>query len=125
MLECATVVHLEEVLDSPGTYSGKSVRVLGLLKDVDVHAFEATLENHGEVLRIGTEMLLGTFLERGSWYQIIGEVDCSSVEGPVLVARVARNVNGIDPQLFDEALQLRRRFLEQRAPCTSPTHSAG
>ena len=44
----------------------------------------------------------------------------------VLVARLGRNVNGIDAQLYDEALVVRRRFLSDlgfppTAPIVSPS----
>lgn len=32
---------------------------------------------------------------------------------PVLQARIARNVSGIDSQLYDEAVTLQRKFLEE------------
>lgn len=39
---------------------------------------------------------------------------CPSPQGgAILIARIARNVNGIDEQLYHEALYAQRRFLEE------------
>mmetsp|Transcript_36634 Transcript_36634/g.103412 ORF Transcript_36634/g.103412 Transcript_36634/m.103412 type:complete len:125 (-) Transcript_36634:614-988(-) len=116
MAQHGVLMHISEVLaDLPGlAASGQSVRVLGTLDHVDATEARARISYHGSSLDVDTSMIPWLHLDLRSWYQFIGEV--KSPEGGtgahLLLVRVGRNVNGIDSQLYDEALELRRKFIE-------------
>lgn len=66
------------------------------------------LEHGGARLQLDATLLGETLqLKEGSLYMIIGEVQ-SGPRGPFLEARQARNVDGMDIELFDSALRLFR-----------------
>jgi hypothetical protein len=52
-------------------------------------------------------------LKTGSMYMVIGEVQ-ELTNGPCLQARVVRNVDGMDVDLFSAALKLHRTFEQQK-----------
>lgn len=63
-------------------------------------------------------------LKKGSLYMVVGEI-LTLPSGPCLQARVARNVDGMDVELFGSALELHRRFeLQQPAPMRRSSGSA-
>jgi hypothetical protein len=66
------------------------------------------LEHGGARLQLDATLLGETQqLKEGSLYMVIGEVK-SGQRGPFLEARQARNVDGMDIELFDSALRLFR-----------------
>lgn len=74
------------------------------------------LEHEGERLALDvTQLGAHVLLKTGGLYMVIGEV-LALPSGPFLQARVARNVDGMDVELFGAALKLQRSFLEQKPP---------
>ncbi|EKX51656.1 hypothetical protein GUITHDRAFT_134546 [Guillardia theta CCMP2712] len=97
--------YIEEILQDPST---KSVRTFGFLSHVSGNTF--TAEFRDRRLQVDAS-LLGEQLviKDGSLYMMIGEVETSE-DRPTLRVRVARNVDGMDLNLFDAALSVRRKF---------------
>lgn len=76
----------------------------------------------GKVSMQGAQLMLDTTLVPGlafaldSLYQVIGELQPPSAEEPgppVLRARVARCVDGMDVTLYEQAVRIRRSFLQK------------
>lgn len=65
----------------------------------------------------GCEMLIDTSLvepmafNRGSMYQFIGEIHAN--EKLTLRARIACCIDGMDMELFNQALDIRRKYLQE------------
>lgn len=132
-----TIIMLEELVKTPPEkLEGQAVRVMGRLIHYDASKNVCVLEDtpvrpHSErhthlaptyQLNVDTSRLSKFKFKMGVMFQFIGDIDVSSnkervkVEGGgpapgiVLLARVARNVEGIDVNLFYKALQVRRTF---------------
>jgi len=72
------------------------------------------LEHDGKSLQLDVAQLGdNVVLKQGSMYMVVGEI-LTLPSGPYLQARVARNVDGMDVELFGSALQLQRRFVNQQ-----------
>jgi hypothetical protein len=68
------------------------------------------LEHEGARLQLDAALLGEDLpLKEGSLYMVIGEVR-QGPSGPRLEARQARNVDGMDVELFGSALKLFRKF---------------
>eukprot|EP00697_Spironema_sp_BW2_P011719 gnl/Spiro4/2753_TR1339_c0_g1_i1.p1 gnl/Spiro4/2753_TR1339_c0_g1~~gnl/Spiro4/2753_TR1339_c0_g1_i1.p1 ORF type:complete len:126 (+),score=20.76 gnl/Spiro4/2753_TR1339_c0_g1_i1:30-380(+) len=107
----ARIVGLEEVHPA---MQNQSVRVFGRLVEFDPSSQIAVLNHQGHSLRVNTELIAGVVLKSDSQYQFIGELrGAEDTDGSlVLEARVCRLVDGIDLELFQQALQLRNQFLQ-------------
>jgi hypothetical protein len=76
------------------------------------HGF--ALEHAGKWLPLDVTLLgEAVSLKTGSMYMVIGEVQ-ELTNGPCLQARVVRNVDGMDVDLFSAALKLHRNFEQQK-----------
>jgi hypothetical protein len=75
------------------------------------HGF--ALEHAGKRLPLDVTLLgEAVSLKTGSMYMVIGEVQ--ELTPPCLQARVVRNVDGMDVDLFSAALKLHRNFEQQK-----------
>ncbi|KAJ3034926.1 hypothetical protein HDV00_004536 [Rhizophlyctis rosea] len=125
------ILHIEEILADPKGKAGETVRVLGKLLAFDPVNNMAQIEHAHTNLVVDTS-LLGNFSHRNkSLLQFIGELDDWVVparqqmpsspathaggEYVILRARIVRNVDGLDLTLYDKALQIRRKFDEERS----------
>ena len=76
-----------------------------------------------KVCEDGCELVIDTSLvepmafNRGSLYQFIGEVDVN--EKLTLRARIACCIDGVDMELFNQALDARRKYLQEDIPAVS------
>ena len=71
------------------------------------------LEHAGKRLPLDVTLLgEAVSLKTGSMYMVIGEVQ--ELTQPCLQARVVRNVDGMDVDLFSAALKLHRNFEQQK-----------
>ncbi|KAI8918301.1 telomere-capping, CST complex subunit-domain-containing protein [Powellomyces hirtus] len=123
-----TILYISEIINSnPGPIEPKSVRVLGILVAFDSTHTLALIEHAGAHLIVDAA-LLGPFHHRlKSLLQFIGEVErgwkppkdlpFELPPGPqvLLRARIVRNVDGLDLPLYDQALEIRRKFDRERA----------
>ena len=83
-----------------------------------------SLGHEGATLLLDVENLSKELhLKPGSLYMVIGEIS-DQLSGPCLQARVARNVDGMDLHLFEEALKLHRQFLRQQQELHMPIDSS-
>ncbi|XP_068660876.1 CST complex subunit TEN1 [Aristolochia californica] len=95
---------------SPLFKEGTSLRVTGKLLEHDEHTSVAVIVDENVNLKIDTQHLRDLNLRVGSMYQFIGELHIHLDTDATLHARVGRNVDGIDLNLYYQTLQLRRRF---------------
>ena len=88
------------------------------LKEFNPHTNRATIEHKSSTLEVDTVFLEDTSFKQNSLYQFIGKIPfphCSFAIGEierngfdfVLKARVVRNVDGMDVNLYEKALKLR------------------
>ncbi|CAM9687441.1 unnamed protein product [Discosporangium mesarthrocarpum] len=105
-------IHLlHEVIQGVAT---GSVRVIGSLRSYDAAADEAMIEYKGASLPVNTSLIPGFQFRQDSLFEFIGEVEDGGgggATGKKLRARVYRNVDGLDTNLFEKALRVRRAFL--------------
>eukprot|EP00850_Spirogloea_muscicola_P018299 SM000166S02480 [mRNA] locus=s166:64511:65627:- [translate_table: standard] len=113
------IMYLGEVLAAAAALDGCSLRVMGRVESVDVVAGDVVIRQRGAALCVHVALLGSLALPAGALFQFIGELECrpGAHNGqPVLQARVARDVSGLDERLWDEALALRRKFEAQHLP---------
>ncbi|XP_057962757.1 CST complex subunit TEN1 [Malania oleifera] len=95
---------------SPFFKQGASLRITGKLQEYSVETAIARVVYGGGILKINTEHLRDLHIRVGSIYQFIGELVVLSDNEAILHARVGRNVDGIDLNLYHQSLQLVRQF---------------
>ncbi|KAG6622282.1 CST complex subunit TEN1 [Phytophthora cinnamomi] len=115
---CCEICQIAEVLADP-QLQNRSVRITGRLAAYDAQRKLATVTFQDVSMTVETQrMALGNLrLQIGSMYQFLGETYSSNQAGQTevrLVARVGRNVDSLDIDLFLEALAMRRQFLASR-----------
>ncbi|KAM7485036.1 hypothetical protein LguiA_001045 [Lonicera macranthoides] len=110
-ISSGALVTLQELnSSSPQFRQGASLRVTGKLQDYNVETAIATIVDGSASLKIDTQHL-SLNLRVGSFYQFIGELHIQQPNNEgVLKARVGRNVDGIDLNLYNQSLQLLREF---------------
>ncbi|KAM7488121.1 hypothetical protein LguiB_025605 [Lonicera macranthoides] len=110
-ISSGALVTLQELTSSsPQFRQGASLRVTGKLQDYNVETAIATIVDGSASLKIDTQHL-SLNLRVGSFYQFIGELHIQQPNNEgVLKARVGRNVDGIDLNLYNQSLQLLREF---------------
>ncbi|KAF1328711.1 hypothetical protein FI667_g6500, partial [Globisporangium splendens] len=111
------IVQIAEVLRD-AKLQNRSVRITGRLDAYDAQRNLARVSFENAEMTVDTRILSvdGLELHIGSMYQFLGETQqvrqASGGQDTVrLVARVARNVDSLDMDLFLQALALRRQFL--------------
>ncbi|KAL3665881.1 hypothetical protein V7S43_009305 [Phytophthora oleae] len=115
---CCEICQIAEVLADP-QLQNRSVRITGRLETYDAQRKLAIISFQDVSMVVETQRLAleNLRLQLGSMYQFLGETYASNQGGPTevrLVARVARNVDSLDIDLFLEALAMRRQFLASR-----------
>eukprot|EP00802_Teleaulax_amphioxeia_P011265 Tamp_11297.p3 GENE.Tamp_11297~~Tamp_11297.p3 ORF type:complete len:134 (-),score=42.75 Tamp_11297:1533-1907(-) len=106
---------LDEAADAPAAC--RSVRTFGSLRaggaEPELPGGFA-LEHDGRRLPLDVALLgEAVSLKTGSMYMVVGEVQALA-HGKSMQARVVRNVDGMDVELFSAALKLHRDFEQQR-----------
>ncbi|EEY55937.1 uncharacterized protein PITG_08683 [Phytophthora infestans T30-4] len=114
----AEICQIAEVLVDP-QLQNRSVRITGKLETYDAQRKVARVSFQDVSMTVETHRLAleNLRLQLGSMYQFLGETYACKQGGPVevrLVARVARNVDSLDIDLFIETLAMRRQFLASR-----------
>ncbi|XP_020585979.1 CST complex subunit TEN1 [Phalaenopsis equestris] len=105
------LVGLQELEpSSPFFKEGQSVRVTGKLESYNVESAMAVIVDGGASLLIDTQNLRDICFRTNSIYQFIGELLIPQDGQVTLKARVGRNVDGIDLNLYHQSIQLRRKF---------------
>lgn len=104
------LVTLEELVpSSPHFKQEASLRVTGKLQEYDIETAIASIVEGNASLKIDTQHLKVN-LRIGSLYQFIGELLIGPSNEAILRARVGRNVDGMDLNLYHQSLQLLRNF---------------
>ncbi|CAN6468267.1 unnamed protein product [Victoria cruziana] len=105
-------VSLQELdSSSPLFKQGSSLRVTGKLKEYSVESAIAVIVDGGANLKVDTQYLRDINFTVGSIYQFIGELLIKPDDNVLLQARVGRNVDGIDLNLYYQSLELRKQFI--------------
>ncbi|WMV09893.1 hypothetical protein MTR67_003278, partial [Solanum verrucosum] len=104
------LVNLEELVPSSQHFKhGISLRVTGKLQDYDVETAVAVIVDRNASLKVDTQHL-NINLRIGSIFQFIGELLLEPDNEAILKARVGRNMDGMDLNLYRQSLQLLRDF---------------
>ncbi|TMW67073.1 hypothetical protein Poli38472_012189 [Pythium oligandrum] len=114
MITHGEIVQIAEVLRSP-QLQNRSVRVTGRLESFDAARNLAVISFQGARMTVETNTMAmdGREMTVGSMYQFLGETHRigGGPDDVRLRARVLRNVDNMDIDLFLQALELRRQFL--------------
>eukprot|EP00128_Syssomonas_multiformis_P012478 Colp12_sorted_trinity150504_noHs@1116 len=118
VVQSGEIITINELNAKPSSYNTRTVRITGRLREHDIHKNVVVLSAERERVEVDV-LILGDFGWRiNSLYQVIGEVELRSAK-PFLKARVCRCVDGLDMKLYEQALELRRAFLEGHYSKTS------
>ncbi|KAL7104893.1 hypothetical protein ACP275_07G010400 [Erythranthe tilingii] len=109
-ISSGALVTLQELNpSSPIFKQGASFRVTGKLQEYNLEAALAVIVDGNVSLKIDTQHL-NINLRSGSIYQFIGELHIEPNNEAIIKARVGRNVDGLDINLYHQSLQLLRKF---------------
>ncbi|KAL6644834.1 hypothetical protein ACP70R_016442 [Stipagrostis hirtigluma subsp. patula] len=79
---------------------GAYLRVSGQLQYHDVDSVVAVIQDSSVSLKIGTQHLREISFRANSMYQFIGELLIGPENDAILQARIGRNVDGLDLNLY-------------------------
>ncbi|CAL5061988.1 unnamed protein product [Urochloa decumbens] len=99
---------------------GASLRVTGTLQSYDVDSAIAVIQDGSVSLKIDTKNLRDVSFRTNSAYQFIGELLIRADNEAILQARIGRNVDGLDLNLFQQSVFIRRQY-EDRLRSTRRT----
>ncbi|KAH6808659.1 telomere-capping [Perilla frutescens var. frutescens] len=109
-ISVGALVSLHELNpSSPNFKQGASFRVTGKLQEYNLETAVAVIVDGDASLKVDTQYLKLN-LRPGSLYQFIGELHIEPNNEAILKARVGRNVDGLDTNLYHQTLQLLRQF---------------
>ncbi|GFQ05724.1 hypothetical protein PHJA_002716500 [Phtheirospermum japonicum] len=109
-IKSGALVTLQELNpSSPEFKQGASFRVTGMLQDYNLETAIAVIVDEGASLKVDTQHLKLN-IRSGSIYQFIGELHIEPSNEAILKARVGRNVDGLDLNLYRETLKLLKEF---------------
>ncbi|XP_054806866.1 CST complex subunit TEN1 [Prosopis cineraria] len=110
-IKSGALVSLQDLHpSSPFFKEGASLRIVGKLHEYSVETALATVSDGDATLKVNTQHLRDLSFRVGSVYQFIGELLIQPDNKGVLQARVGRNVDGIDLNLYHQSLLLVRQF---------------
>ncbi|KAH6831882.1 telomere-capping [Perilla frutescens var. hirtella] len=113
-ISVGALVSLQELNpSSPNFKQGASFRVTGKLQEYDLETAVAVIVDGDASLKVDTQYLKLN-LRPGSLYQFIGELHIEPNNEAILKARVGRNVDGLDTNLYHQTLQLLRQFQAEK-----------
>ncbi|CAL5076767.1 unnamed protein product [Urochloa decumbens] len=92
---------------------GASLRVTGTLQSYDVDSATAVIQDGSVSLKIDTQNLRDVSFRTNSAYQFIGELLIREDNEVILQARIGRNVDGLDLNLYQQSLLIRRQYEEK------------
>jgi hypothetical protein len=119
------IATIKEILDTNGSSNNPAYRVLGTISSYDIHHNLAILSqpgsNSSSLLILDSSLLPKFAPKESSLYEIFGEVEMFPGPLPmgfegigvdlILRARMLRNVDGLDLELYDQVELLRRKFV--------------
>uniref|UniRef100_A0A0E0AFZ9 Uncharacterized protein n=1 Tax=Oryza glumipatula TaxID=40148 RepID=A0A0E0AFZ9_9ORYZ len=83
------------------------------VRSYDLNSAIAVIQDGGASLKVDTQNLREISFRTNSTYQFIGELLIKPDNDAVLQARVGRNVDGIDLNLYQQSLLIRRQYEAQ------------
>ncbi|KAG2631744.1 CST complex subunit TEN1-like [Panicum virgatum] len=101
---------------------GASLRVTGILQSYDVDSAAAVIQDGSVSLKVDTQNLRDISFRTYSAYQFIGELLIHADNEAILQARIGRNVDGLDMNLYQQSLLIRRQH--EAELCNSRTRRA-
>ncbi|KAM3366420.1 hypothetical protein ACQJBY_015690 [Aegilops geniculata] len=103
-------ITLQELEPSSEMFKqGASLRVTGILQSYDVDSAVAVIQDGSARLKIDTQNLRDISFRSNSTFQFIGELLIQPNNDAILQARVGRNVDGLDLNLYQQSLMIRRQ----------------
>ncbi|KMS94799.1 hypothetical protein BVRB_015210 [Beta vulgaris subsp. vulgaris] len=115
VVSSGALVNLEELKpSSPHFQNGASLRVTGKLLDYNVETAVVVIVEGSATLNIDTQYVKLNY-RVGSIYQFIGELSFELENQPILKARVGRNVDGMDLNLYRQSVRLLKEFQAEQA----------
>ncbi|XP_051125861.1 CST complex subunit TEN1 [Andrographis paniculata] len=109
-ISAGELVTLQELNpSSPLFKQGASFRVTGKLQEYDLETAVVAILDGDASLKVDTKHIQLNF-RKGSMYQFIGELHVEPNNEAILKARVGRNVDGLDMNLYRQSLKLLRDF---------------
>mmetsp|Transcript_7051 Transcript_7051/g.25968 ORF Transcript_7051/g.25968 Transcript_7051/m.25968 type:complete len:135 (+) Transcript_7051:125-529(+) len=126
-MESCRITFIKEILDEGEKWHGQSLRVLGRVVDVNAESGLAQVEHDRARLNVDTTKLVGVYLTPGRLFHFFGALMWRPVVKhehgggrgpagePVLDARLARNVDGLDIALYEESVKVLRKALSSRS----------
>ncbi|KAG6428350.1 hypothetical protein SASPL_112601 [Salvia splendens] len=114
-ISAGALVRLQELNpSSPNFKQGASFRVIGKIQEYDLETAVAIIVDGDASLKVDTQYLTLN-LRPGSLYQFIGELQIEPNNEGILKARVGRNVDGLDINLYHQTMQLVKQFQAEQA----------
>ncbi|KAK3718269.1 hypothetical protein QZH41_013177 [Actinostola sp. cb2023] len=113
------ILSLNEVLKLDKSDIGKSVRTWGRVLSHDIRSSQVKIKDGTKELTVDTAFVEPFAFIRGSMYNFIGELICLAGIPVSLKARTATCIDGMDMNLFKQALDVRRRFLQEETSSAS------
>ncbi|XP_044965982.1 CST complex subunit TEN1-like [Hordeum vulgare subsp. vulgare] len=103
-------ITLQELEPSSEIFKqGASLQVTGILHSYDVDSAVAVIQDGSARLKIDTQNLRDISFRGNSTFQFIGELLIQPNEDVILQAQVGRNVDGLDLNLYQQSLIIRRQ----------------
>ncbi|XP_048418172.1 CST complex subunit TEN1 isoform X1 [Stegostoma tigrinum] len=119
MLPQAGEFHFLWEICSGGVEEGNAVRTFGRLTTYDARISEAILSVHHSStdyqLRVRTSLVEPFEARIGSEYMVLGEIETSAGNIPVIQARLLMDADGVNLPLLERAVQEQRKYFQQRA----------
>ncbi|KAG2173825.1 hypothetical protein INT43_005245 [Umbelopsis isabellina] len=118
-IPAGTPILLQELVQEPATYHGRSVRATGILMGYNPDENRAIIEHKGHALDVATDLLDTFSYNTKDLLQCIGELEYNHDSNRLLLrARVSRKVDGLDLDLYEKAIMVHRKYEEKYVPST-------
>ena len=112
-------LHIPEILARGLGANNLSVRVLGTLVHMDTVAARLAIEHQSARLEVDTSALEARVYQQGQLLQFIGEMVVCEHAAPLLRARIVRDMDIQDLDLYDRSLKAKRDFERELARARS------
>ncbi|XP_051895904.1 CST complex subunit TEN1 isoform X2 [Pristis pectinata] len=118
MLPQPGVFHFLWEICSGAADEGSAVRTFGRLTNYDARISEAALcVHHNSIdysLRVLTSLVEPFEARVGAEYMVLGEMETTTGNVPVIQARLLIDADGVDLPLLERAVQEQRKYFQQR-----------
>ncbi|KAI9208518.1 telomere-capping, CST complex subunit-domain-containing protein [Polychytrium aggregatum] len=112
--QAAQIVHIDEIAQRLDELAGQSVRVVGRISKIDPMSNLLVLERRTATLTVRTDLVGDAApLRERMLIQVIGNLEMGTHCTAHVDAKIIRNVDGLDLDLWESAVEMRRRFLMQ------------